>query len=182
MRGIRAILGTCLLGAALAAAATPARADQDAIEFFHNINVTPDTPVHDAVCFFCSTHVEGKATGDIVVFFGNVHIDGVAEHDVVDFFGNISAADNSRIEHDMVSLFGSIRLGQDASVGHDMVAIFGSVRTPDSAAVGHDHVVISAWLLYGPLLALVALIFILRERRVHRLRMAGRGYPFPPRA
>jgi hypothetical protein len=181
MRGIVSIVGTALLGAALAVAAAPAHAEQDAVQFFHNIDVTPDMPVHDAVCFFCSVHVDGKATGDIVVFFGNAHINGVAEHDVVDFFGNISAADNTRIEHDTVSIFGSIRLGEDASVGHDMVAVFGSVRRPGSVTVGGDHVTISGWLLYAPLLAIFGLILVLRERRVHRLRMAARGYPVPPR-
>jgi hypothetical protein len=177
MRRTRVMAAVLLLGAALAAA--PARADQDAVEFFHNLTVTGDMPVHDAVCFFCNVHIDGKATGDIVVFFGNVNLDGVAEHDVVNFFGNITAADNSRIEHDTVSLFGNIRLGQNASVGHDVVTIFGSVHAPESASVGRDHVTISGWILYGPLLVLALLIVLLYERRAHRLRLAMRGY-YPP--
>ena len=181
MRKIRLIFGAALLMAALVAAATPAHADQDAVQFFHEITATPDTPVHDAVCFFCSVRVDGSATGDIVVFFGNVHINGIAEHDVVDFFGNITATDNSRIQHDTVSMFGNIRLGENASVGHDMVAVFGSVRASSPVRVGGDHVTISGWILYGPLLLIIALIFVLRERRVHRMRMGTRGYPYPPR-
>jgi hypothetical protein len=179
MRRIQAMAGGLLIGAALAAASAPARADQDAVQFFHNLTVTPNEPVHDAVCFFCGVHIDGKATGDIVVFFGDIHLDGVAEHDVVDFFGNITATDNSRIEHDTVSLFGNVRLGQNASVGHDLVALFGSVHAPGSAAIGKDHVTISGWILYGPLLVIALLIVLLYERRAHRLRLAARGY-YPP--
>jgi len=57
---MKRLLAVCLIGAAFAAAATPARADRDAVQFFSNIRVAPDATVHDAVCFFCNADVEGK--------------------------------------------------------------------------------------------------------------------------
>ena len=74
-----------LLGAI---AATPALAENDEVQFGSDIRVGPDSTIHDAVCFFCSVDVQGKATGDIVVFFGSVHVSGDAQHDLVNFFGN----------------------------------------------------------------------------------------------
>jgi hypothetical protein len=90
-----------------------ARAEQDAVQFFSNIDVPEDSTVHDAVCFFCSVNLDGKATGDIVVFFGNVHIASDAQHDVVNFFGNVTADENASIDHDLVSMFGNVRLGDN---------------------------------------------------------------------
>ena len=104
MLRLRPILGLCLLVAALAVGTIPARAEQDAVQFFRNINITSDTPVHDAICFFCSVRADGDVRGDIVVFFGNVHLNGAAHHDVVNFFGHVSAADNSSIGGDLVSI------------------------------------------------------------------------------
>lgn len=77
-----------LLIAAAAFVAGPAAAradDDDAVTFFGNIEVTPDTPVRDAVCFFCSIRVEGKVNHDMVVFFGNVRLNGQVGHDSVSF-------------------------------------------------------------------------------------------------
>jgi len=129
---IQRMLAVCLLAAAFAVTATPARADRDAVQFGTNINVAPDATVHDAVCFFCSVNVEGKVTGDIVVFFGNVHLAGDAQHDVVNFFGNVKAENGATIEKDLVSFFGTIRLGENVTIGKDMVAMFGSVHAADS--------------------------------------------------
>lgn len=170
-------LGVWLLGALLIGAAVPAYANHDAVQFFRDIDVTPDSPVHDAVCFFCSVHAEGEVTGDIVVFFGSVRIRGQAQHDVVSFFGSISAADDSTIAHDTVSFFGGVRLGENASVGHDLVSMFGSVHAAPSARVGGDRVVFLGWIFSVPLIVLIiAFIVIVREFRAHRMRMAAQGY------
>ena len=117
----RKLLALLFFAAVFTAAATPLRADQDAVQFFHNIDVTPDDPVHDAVCFFCSVNVEGKASGDIVVFFGASRSTAKRIGDIVNFFGSVKAADDSSIGGDLVSFFGSIRLGQNVSVGKDVV-------------------------------------------------------------
>ena len=175
-------LAHCLFGAALAIAAAPAHANQDAVQFFNNIEITPDAPVHDAVCFFCNVHDDGEAKGDIVVFFGNVSIDGQARHDVVNFFGNVTAADGSSIGGDLVSFFGSVRLGENVSVAKDLVAMFGVVHAPSSASIGKDHVIFSAWIFFGPLLIIFMVIFvIIHEIRVHRQRRFALPYSFPPR-
>lgn len=175
------LLVSCLLLAGIALASPCARAEEDAVEFFNNINVTPETPVNDAVCFFCNVRVDGKATGDIVVFFGNVRLNGQAQHDVVDFFGNVQALDGSSIGGDLVNFFGSIHLGQNVSVKQDMVAMFGSVHRDDSAIVGGDHVVFSPWIFFGPLLFFVLVIYLIaHELRARRIRRFAQGYPVPP--
>jgi hypothetical protein len=182
MPGIRSILGTFLVVAALLAAAVPARADQDAVQFFRSIDVTPDAPVHDAVCFFCNVHVDGQVMGDVVVFFGNININGQAHHDVVNFFGHITASDNSSIGEDAVSFFGGVRLGENVHVGQDLVCIFGSVRAPSSATNGGDRVSIPEIVFFGPLIVLVIVIMVIvRELRAYQRRryMAG-VYPYPP--
>jgi len=178
----RRFLAHCLFGAALALAAAPAHANQDAVQFFNNIEVTPDAPVHDAVCFFCNVHDDGLVKGDIVVFFGNIRLDGQAHHDVVNFFGNVTAADNSSIGGDLVSFFGDVRLGENVSVAKDLVAMFGTVHTPSSVSIGKDHVVFSPWIFFGPLLMIFLVIFVvIHEVRVHRQRRFAHAYPFPPR-
>jgi len=172
----------CLLAAALAAAATPALANNDAVQFGSNIHVAAGETVHDAVCFFCSVHVEGKATGDIVVFFGNVHLNGEAQHDVVNFFGGVTAGDNSLIGNSLVSFFGGIRLGENVSIGKDMVAMFGSVHAPESVTVGGNRVVQPGWVFFGPLFLVFLIIFlVVREYRAYHQRLILRGYNFPPR-
>jgi len=171
----------CLLAAVLSAAAAPARADQDAVQFFRNIDVTPDAPAHDAVCFFCSVRVEDLVTGDIVVFFGNVRLNGAARHDVVDFFGHVSASDNSSISGDLVSLFGAIRLGENVTVGEDMVAIFSVVHTAAAVRIGGDRVALSPWIVLCPLLVfLLIVIVVVHELRARRRRQFMQSYPLPP--
>jgi hypothetical protein len=178
----RCILATLLLGAAFAAASTPARAEQDAVQFFSNIEVSPGSTVHDAVCFFCSVNIRGKATGDVVVFFGNTHIANNAQHDVVNFFGNVTADDNASIDHDLVSMFGSIRLGENVHVGEDLVAMFGTLHTGDSVSVAGNRVVQPAFIFFGPFFLLIfVFILIVREYRAYRRRLFLRGYQFPPR-
>jgi len=178
----RRFLAICLFGAALAVAAAPARAEDDSVQFFNNIEVTPDAPVDDAVCFFCSVHANGEVKGDIVVFFGNVRLDGQARQDVVDFFGNVTAADNSSIAGDLVSFFGSIRLGENVRVAQDLVAMFGTVHTPASVSIGQDHVVFSPWILFAPLLVIFLIVFVIvHEVRVRRERQFAQAYPLPPR-
>lgn len=181
--GIRSILGCLLAAAVLVAAAAPARADQDAVQFFRNIDVTQDAPVQDAVCFFCNVHVNGEVNGDIVVFFGNVQINGEARQDVVNFFGHVTVADNSSIGGDAVSFFGGVRLGEKVRIGQDLVAIFGSVHAPASATVGGDRVGIPGIVLYAPALLLFLIIWIIvHELRAYRRRqwMASGYYPYPP--
>ncbi len=176
------VLGASLLAAALVAVSTLAHADQDAVQIFSNIHVTADQRVHDAVCFFCNVHVQGKVTHDIVVFFGDVHLAGEAEHDVVSFFGGVHAEDGSSIGHDMVSFFGSVRLGENVTVGKDMVSIFGAVYAPGSTIVRGDRVWIPEWIFWAPALVVVlgAVLIIAEVRNRHR-RWAMGGYPTPPR-
>ena len=174
-------LALCLLAGVFAACAVPARANQDMVQFGTNIHVPADGAVHDAVCFFCSVRVEGKATGDIVVFFGNVHLMGDAQHDVVDFFGTVTAADNASIENDLVSIFGGIRLGENVSIGRDMVALFGSLHAPNSVTVGNNRVVQPGWVFWGPLLFIFLIVYVVvHEIRTHHRRLEARGYRFPP--
>ncbi len=178
---LRPILGLCLLVAALAAGTIPARAEQDAVQFFRNINVTSDTPVHDAICFFCSVHADGDVRGDIVVFFGNVRLNGAAHHDVVNFFGHVSAADNSSIGGDLVAIFGGIRMGNDVSVGKDVVCLFGDVQAPSSTHVNGNRVGISEMVLLIPLFVIVLIVMLIANAiRAHRRRQFMAGYPFPP--
>jgi hypothetical protein len=175
-------LVACLLGAALAAAATPARAGSDAVQFFTNIDVTPDNPVQDAVCFFCNVFLNGKVGGDVVVMFGNVRIEGTAPHDVVSLFGNVTALDGAKVGGDLVSIFGNVRLGENVSVGQDLVCIFGKLRSAGTVSVGGDRVTIPGLVLYCPLIVLALVLWlIVHELRVHRRRqMMPPGYPFPP--
>ena len=173
-------LALCLL--AVFFAAVPAHADNDAVQFGTDIHVNAGKPVHDAVCFFCSVHVDGKVTGDIVVFFGNVHLNGDAQHDVVNFFGKVTAEDNSSIENNLVSFFGGIHLGENVIVGHDMVAMFGGVHAASSSSVGNNRVIQPAWIFFGPLgFLLIIVIVIVREIRTQRRNQRLRGVPFPPR-
>jgi hypothetical protein len=176
---IKRMLALCLLAAA---AALPAHADGDAVQFGSNINVARNASVQDAVCFFCSVNVEGKVTGDVVVFFGSVHLAGDAQHDVVNIFGSVSAEDNTSIGDDLVSIFGAVRLGENVSVSKDLVAIFGSLHAASTVSVGGDRVVQPAWLFWGPFgLFIVILVALVREFRAYRRRLLLRGYPFPPR-
>jgi hypothetical protein len=179
---MKRILFLCLLGAAFAAASTPARADRDAVHFFSDIRVAPDATVHDAVCFFCSVHDEGEVEHDIVVFFGGVHIAGKADHDVVNFFGEVSADDNTQIGSDLVSFFGLIRLGQNVSVGKDMVSMFGFAHTPESVTVGHDRVTMPFLVVLAPLILIgLVVILVVREYRAYRRRQFLSTYNYPPR-
>lgn len=176
----RRIFAVALLCAAFVCAS--AHAEQDQVQFFNDIHVDSDSTIHDAVCFFCSVNLEGKATGDVVVFFGSTHIASDAQHDVVNFFGSVTAEDNANIGHDLVSMFGSIRLGDNVHVGEDLVAMFGSLHHGDGLNVDGDRVVQPAIVFYGPfLLVLIVFILIVREFRAYRRRLYLRNYPFPPR-
>lgn len=183
MMRMRRVLFACLFGTALAAAPVSVRADErDMIQFGRNIHVTADTPVHDVVCFFCSVRVEGKVTGDIVVFFGSVHLAGDAQHDVVNFFGDVTAADNSSIDADLVSFFGVVRLGENVVIGKDLLAMFGTLHAPASLSVGEDRVEWPGWIVWGPLLGILLVVFlVVRELRAYRRRLILRGYKFPPK-
>ena len=119
------LFSALLLFCALLLAATPARADKDAVQFGSNIVVPEGHSVHDAVCFFCSVNATGDIDHDVVVFFGNVHIAKQSKHDVVVFFGTLRADDNAAIGHDVVNFFGSVHLGENVTVGNDVVVMFG---------------------------------------------------------
>ena len=176
------VLYLTLFSAALAVFALPAHASKDVVQFGSNIDIAPDSTVHDTVCFFCSVNDRGSVDGDIVVFFGDVHIDGHANHDVVNFFGTVRASDNATIGQDMVSMFGNVRLGENVSIGKDMVAMFGGVRSASTVTVGGDRVIQPGWVFWGPLLVfMLVVILAVREFRNHRRRAFLRGYPFPPR-
>jgi hypothetical protein len=171
----------CLLAAAFAACAIPARADRDAVQFGSNINVAHDATVHDAVCFFCNANVDGKVEGDIVVLFGNIHLNGDAQHDVVSIFGTVTVGENVSIGQDLVSVFGAMRVGENVSVGKDMVAVFGSLRAPASVSVGGDRVVQPGWVFGFPLLlTLLVFVLVVREFRSSRRRQLLRNYQIPP--
>jgi hypothetical protein len=176
---IRRLFILTLLCAALAS--TCARAENDSVQFFSNIDVPADSTVHDAVCFFCSVNIEGNSTGDVVVFFGSVHIASDAGHDVVTFFGNVTADDNATIHHDLVNFFGSVRLGQDVHVGEDLVSMFGNLRTSNGVTVEGNRVVQPAAFFYIPFAVfMVILILIIREIRAWRRRALLRYYGYPP--
>ncbi len=178
---VRRLLAFGFLCAALAAAASYARADEDAVQFFNNINVTPDEPVGDAVCFFCSVHLQGKTAGDIVVFFGDSRVDGTVQGDVVTFFGNMTAADGSAISGDVVTFFGPVRLAENVKVGGDFVTIFGPSHTASTVAIRGDHVSISPWIALAPFLVVFLILFVIvHEIRSRRQRQFMQTYPFPP--
>lgn len=171
-----------LLCGVMAALCVPARADQDAVQFFSNIHVDQGSTVHDAVCFFCSVDLEGKATGDVVVFFGNTHVSTESQHDVVNFFGNVTADDNASIGNSMVSFFGNVRLGENVHVGEDLVSMFGVLHTGQGVSVDGDRVVQPAIVFFGPAIFLaIIIILVVREYRSYRRRLFLRGYQFPPR-
>jgi hypothetical protein len=179
MLGKPTILAAVLIAAAaFAAGPAAARADDDAVTFFGNIDVTPDKPVHDAVCFFCSVRVEGKVNHDMVVFFGNVRLDGQVGHDSVSFFSSVRATDNSAIGHDMVSFFTETHLGENVSVGHDLVSMLGAVHAPQSVEIGHDRVQFPGLFVSIPgLVIFIVVVVVICERRAHRRRMMMQGYP-----
>jgi hypothetical protein len=166
-----------LLGAI---AATPALAENDEVQFGSDIRVGPDSTIHDAVCFFCSVDVQGKATGDIVVFFGSVHVSGDAQHDLVNFFGDVKIDNNASVDHDLVSFFSELRLGENVRIGEDLVSMFGSLDAASTVIVEGDRVVQPAWLFFGPLAVFIGIIIlIVHEVRAYRRRMYMR-FPFPP--
>lgn len=173
------LLAFCLIAAAFA---LPARADNDIVQFGSTIHVSPGETVHDTVCFFCSVDDRGTVQGDIVVFFGNVHVASQANHDVVNFFGSTHVDDGASIGEDLVNFFGSVRLGDNVSVGRDMVSMFGSFRSAGTLKNGGDRVIQPAWLFWGPLFAIILLVyFVLHEYRGYRRRQFyARGYPMPP--
>ena len=179
----RRLYSALLLAFALLLASTPARADNDAVQFGSNINIPEGQSVHDAVCFFCSVRAHGNIDHDVVVFFGNVHISHESKHDVVVFFGSIRADDDAVIGHDMVNFFGSTHLGDNVSVGGDVVAMFGTMHTSDSVNIAGSRVFQPIWIFWVPLVILGLIIsLIVREVRAHRRRqfIAAYGYPQAP--
>ena len=175
---LRQISACLLLLGALAA--TPALAENDEVQFGSDIHVGSDSTIHDAVCFFCSVNIEGKASGDIVVFFGSVHVSGDAQHDLVNFFGDVKVDNNATVEHDLISFFSETSLGENVRIGEDLVSMFGSLDAASTVVVEGDRVVQPAWLFFGPLAVFIGIIIlIVHEVRAYRRRMYMR-FPFPP--
>lgn len=175
------LLAAGLLAGLIAAAPVPARANSDIIHLLSDIHVTPDTPVHDAICFFCSIRNDGTISGDTVVFFGSVHISGTSERDVVGILSTVRVNENASIGGDLVTIFGNVRLGENASVGRDTVSVFGSIRAPASVRVGGQRVAIPAIVFWGPILLFILIIvLIVNAVRSRKRRWPMAGYPPPP--
>lgn len=180
---LRTNLFSFLLLAILASAATPARANRDAVQFGSNIVVGPNESIHDAVCFFCGVDAKGPIDHDVVVFFGDVHIATHSNHDVVVFFGNVHLDPDAGIAHDVVDFFGNIHLGENATIGNDVVAMFGNIRAADSAAIQGNRVMQPGWILWIPLMIIGGIAaLIVSAVRSHRSRQfyAAGYYPPPP--
>lgn len=179
---LRRVYVIAFLAAAITLAAAPARANQDAVHFFSDIDIPANGEVRDAVCFFCSVEAEGQVNGDVVVFFGHTHIAGQAHRDVVNFFGSVDVDDESSVGRDLVDFFGSVQLGNNASVGHDMVAFFGRTRVAQTATVANSTVFLPGLFLDVPLvLFVIVAIVVAREYRAWRWRRyyASCPYPYP---
>jgi Na+-transporting methylmalonyl-CoA/oxaloacetate decarboxylase gamma subunit len=141
----------------LAISARSARADGDRVSFLHDITVSSDEEVQDAVCFLCSIRVEGPVRQDAVVFLGSIHANAPIEGDAVAFLGNIS-------------------LGSEARVGGDCVVFLGSVIQHGTGQVGKDLVQFPLALIIIPILILIFLVYIIRSL----VRRAYVPYPMPP--
>jgi hypothetical protein len=175
------LLSAVLFASALVLAATPARAEKDAVQFGSNIVVGEGQTVHDAVCFFCSVNAKGDIDHDVVVFFGNVHIAHQSKHDVVVFFGSIRADDDAAIGHDMVNFFGSTHLGENVSVGGDAVAMFGGFHAADTVNIAGSRVAQPVWVFWTPLIILGLIItLIVHEVRSYRRRQYIAAYGYAP--
>lgn len=183
-RVTRRLFPVLLLASALLLAATPARAEKDAVQFGSNINVAEGHSIHDAVCFFCSVNAKGDIDHDVVVFFGNVHIAHQSRHDVVVFFGSVRAEDDAAIGHDLVNFFGATHLGENVSVGGDAVVMFGGMHAADTVNIAGNRVSQPIWIFWTPLIVLGLIVtLIVHEVRSYRRRryMAAYGYaPMPP--
>ncbi|WP_348260750.1 hypothetical protein P8935_13155 [Telmatobacter sp. DSM 110680] len=170
-----------LLSSLLLAAAMPARADKDAVQFGSRIVVPEGKSIHDAVCFFCSVDAKGDIDHDVVVFFGNVHVAHQSKHDIVVFFGSVRADDNAAIGHDLVNFFGSVHLGEDVTVGNDVVVMFGGLHAADSASISGNRVAQPPWIFWTPLLVIgLVIIIVVREIRGHQRRQYLAAYGYPP--
>jgi hypothetical protein len=155
----------CLLTVAMA---RPARAAQDSVEFFNNVDIAQGEEAHDVVVFFGNANIDGSVNGDVVVIFGNVNLRGTAHHDVVNIFGSVHMDDNASVGQDLVNIFGGTRMGEHTSIGKDSVVIFGNLHAASSASFGGDRVVQPAWLFFIPILILVLIV---------RAIFAGVRYP-----
>ncbi len=170
VRGRFSLLAVGLVLASIAAVAAPARAAQDVVHFANSIDVGKGSAVKDAVCFFCSVHVQGAVNGDVVVFFGSAHIDGQAKQDVVVFFGGARVGDDASVGKNLVNFFGGTRLDKNASIGQDVVVMFGRLRAAGSATFGGERVVFPGVIFFGPFLILFLIVGFIR----HEARMARR--------
>ncbi len=140
-----------------AISALNARAEGDRVSFMHDITISSDEDVQDAVCFLCSIHIEGLVHQDAVAFLGSIHADAPIQGDAVVFLGNIS-------------------LGADAHVGGDCVAFLGSVMQHGSGQVGQDLVQFPLALILVPICFFIGLVYLIRSL----VRRAYAPYPMPP--
>ena len=173
------LLCLTLCTAAFLALAVPARADSNSVQFFTDLRVTPDKPVENAVCFFCSVHAEGEIHGNLVILFGNAHISSTVHQNVVSIFSSVTALPNTSIDQNLVNIFGSVHLGENAHVGQNLVAIFGVTAFAPTAAIDGNRVIFPFWLFGIPALLIGLLIYVLvrelRERRYRRAWMASQA-------
>ena len=100
----------------------------DRVQFFQNISIGQDERVDDAVCMFCSIHVQGTS-GDTVAILGDIVVDGT-------------------VTGDCVSVGGGIKLNDDASVAGDAVAIGRGLYRDPNATVKGDAVSQSGPVVY----------------------------------
>lgn len=169
-----------LLGAALAVAVPPARADGgDVIHFARSIRVDHDAEIDNAVCFFCTVQVDGTVTGDVVAVFGNIHITGDVQHDAVDIVGELKAEENASVEQDVIGVLGATRLGEHVIVGRNLVTYSGTVEMAPTAAVGNQRIDNPGWYLWIPLAFVLMIVFwVMRAYGAYRKRLIARGYKF----
>ena len=168
----RRFLAICLFGTALAVAAAPARADQDAVQFFRNIEVTPDAPVHDAVCFFCSVHVDGKVERRHRRLLRQ-RASRTARPTTT--WSTFSAASRPPTTPPSAATWfrssAPCAWARTSPWPRTLVAMFGVVHTPPVVSIGKDRVIFSPWIFFGPLLVIFLVIFHHRPRG-----------PYPPPA
>jgi uncharacterized integral membrane protein len=135
-----------------------AHASTDRVSFMHDIVISDNEEVDDAVCFLCSIRSNGKINGDAVAFLGGIHLNGEINGDAVSFLGDVSMADQSHIGGDCVVFGGPLRMNGNASVSGDTVNFpFILIMLP---------FIVLALLIYG-------IVTLFRRRRYA-------AYPMPP--
>ncbi len=121
-RGIA--LAALILTLALSTGALAQQADQERVEFGHNITVEPGQSTGDVSCFNCSVYVRGTVNGDIAVFGGRVVVEGKVKSDIAVFWGTVRVEDGAQVGGDVAAFGGAIRRAPTAAI-HGEVVSFG---------------------------------------------------------